>query len=563
LNKKLFWKLFTSYLLIIFVLTGVIILSVSIIINNFYINQVENDLKIRAYLTEAIIKKDRVELNQQNINNLFKHRDKKLSTRITVILPSGKVIGDSESNFALMENHKNRPEIKTAFSGKAGVSIRYSRTVKHNSLYVAVPLFSNGKISGVVRTSMPLSAVNSALNSIHSQLFLESLLIAFLSALLSIVVSRNFTKVSQSELFEKSLSTVIENSWNEIIIIDPDNFNLLYLNKRVLDECGYCLNELIGKNISQISRFSEENIKQYIDPVVSGEIITVTYESTRIRRNGSVYPVLVNLQLIEFFGKKAVLANCENISAKKEEEKIKNEFVSMVSHELRTPLTSIIGVLGLLLNTEIIKNTEKAKELLNIANSNSSRLLNLVNDILDMQKMEAGKMDFTLSEINLNKIINNILNLNKNYAEKYNVLLNFTESEKDIFINTDKDRFVQILTNLISNAIKFSPADETVNVALEKINDNTVRISVEDKGSGISEESKSKIFKKFSQTDSSDTRLKDGTGLGLYITKYLVEQMHGKIDFESKSGTGTTFYIDFPLLNIQTENEKLYFGDNI
>jgi PAS domain S-box-containing protein len=371
------------------------------------------------------------------------------------------------------------------------------------------------------------------------------LLFLFINFLIIILVSRKLTVFSHKELYEKNLSTIIENSWNEVVVIDPQDFTYIYLNKKVLDECGYKLEELAGKQISQITAFSYEKAAETIQPLISGKIQTLTYETTRIRRDGSTYPVIVNLQLMEFWGTKALVAICENISKRKEEEKTKNEFVSIVSHELRTPLTSIIGVLGLLLNSAISKDAEKSKELLNIAQNNSKRLLSLVNDILDIQKIEAGKIDFYLKDINLNEIIKNVIELNNSYAEKYHVSLNFLEGkEEDIFVYADKDRLIQSITNLVSNAIKFSPLNEVVNISLKTI-DNTVRISVEDKGKGISD--RSKIFKKFSQVDSSATRSKEGTGLGLYITKFFIEKMNGKIDFESSLEEGTHFYVDFPM----------------
>lgn len=382
--------------------------------------------------------------------------------------------------------------------------------------------------------------------------FIKYIMLLFfcLSTVVILLISRKLSEHSKVELFEKNLADIIENSFNEIVIIDPEDFSYIYLNKKVLKDTGYEFNELVGRPISETTPFSYETARKTVNPLFTGEAKTLTYETTRIRKNGTSYPIQVNLQLMEMFDKKVLVAICENISERKEEERIKNEFISMVSHELRTPLTSIMGVLGLLLNTNFCEDITKTKGLLNIAHSNSTRLLNLVNDILDMQKIEAGKVEFNIEKLNLNKVVKKLIELNTSYADKYHVSLTFSsELGENIFINADNDRLSQSITNLLSNAIKFSPVNETVNITLKKIN-GFARISIEDKGKGISEEARKKIYKKFSQVDSSSTRSKDGTGLGLYITKHLIEKMNGKIDFESEVGKGTSFYIDFPIVEI-------------
>lgn len=244
-----------------------------------------------------------------------------------------------------------------------------------------------------------------------------------------------------------------------------------------------------------------------------------------------------------------------DITELKHTEKLKNEFVSIVSHELRTPLTSIRGSLGLLVSGVLGTFSEKSKKLLDIANNNCERLLLLINDILDIEKIEAGKMEFQLKDTNLNQLIHEAVEANKMYAEKYSISLEIIQQE-ELLVSVDPGRLMQVLANLLSNACKFSPPNETVTIEIQK-KGNKGRVAVIDKGAGIPLEFQQRIFQKFSQADSSDTRGKGGTGLGLNISKSIIEKMGGMLDFISKPNEGTTFYFDLPLLDSSKKHEAI------
>jgi len=232
----------------------------------------------------------------------------------------------------------------------------------------------------------------------------------------------------------------------------------------------------------------------------------------------------------------------------KEVEKLKDEFVSIVSHELRTPLTSIKGALEFSLSGVLGAIPEKINELLNIALNNSNRLNNLINDILDINKISQGKIDFTMENLCLLPIIEETINNNISYAKQYDVSICIkNDINNNIYIKTDKNRFIQVLTNLISNAIKFSHKKGQVDIYVEE-NEKSVLINVQDYGIGIAKKNQEKLFKKFVQVDSSSTRAKGGTGLGLNISKMLIEKMNGKINFVSEENIGTTFSVQVPKL---------------
>ncbi len=234
-----------------------------------------------------------------------------------------------------------------------------------------------------------------------------------------------------------------------------------------------------------------------------------------------------------------------DISESKKVERMKSEFVSTVSHELRTPLTSIRGSLGLIAGGVAGEISPQVKAMVDIAYNNSERLVRLINDILDMEKIESGKMVFDMTPAALMPLVEQAIEANQSYAEQQGVKFTLKQSLPDGIANVDSDRTIQVLTNLLSNAAKFSPQGGTVDVSVVR-RGGRIRVSVEDHGPGISEEFSRRIFQKFAQADSSDTRQKGGTGLGLSISKAIVEHFGGELAFETEVGKGTTFYFDLP-----------------
>lgn len=272
------------------------------------------------------------------------------------------------------------------------------------------------------------------------------------------------------------------------------------------------------------------------------------HEWTFVRKDGSHVPVILSVTALrgsdgEITG---YLGLARDISEIKRIDRMKNEFISTVSHELRTPLTAISGALGIIVNGAAGAIPDTATKMLNIAHKNSLRLIHLVNDLLDMEKLSAGKMHFELKSQSILSIVNQSIDANAAYAAQYHVkfVLNNTLRE-DLRVNVDAQRLQQVLANFLSNAAKFSPPNEFVELRIENIFNN-VRVLVIDKGQGISDEFRSRIFQKFSQADSSDSRQKGGTGLGLAICKEIIERMGGRIGFFSESGKGSQFYFDLP-----------------
>jgi signal transduction histidine kinase len=239
----------------------------------------------------------------------------------------------------------------------------------------------------------------------------------------------------------------------------------------------------------------------------------------------------------------------------RETHQLKNEFVSTVSHELRTPLTSISAALRMVLGGMLGEVPAKINEILTVAAKNSQRLTLLINDLLDMEKLLAGKMVFDLKPSKVLPLLEQAVSENKAYADQFSVNYKINGSENDQWILIDGQRMQQVLANFLSNAAKFSKANSTVDINLT-CNNGYLCIGVRDYGQGISPDFQKRIFQKFAQADSTDSRKRGGTGLGLAISKELVERMGGKIGFTSEINQGSNFYAEFPLIKSLIEKQE-------
>jgi PAS domain S-box-containing protein len=268
-------------------------------------------------------------------------------------------------------------------------------------------------------------------------------------------------------------------------------------------------------------------------------------EFTGRRKDGSIFETDVTIsQIAPGSGYVAIV---RDVTHRKRIEAMKSEFVSTVSHELRTPLTSIGGALGLISSGAVGPVGEKAARLVQIAYNNCERLVRLINDILDIEKIEAGKMRFDMRHMRVTPLIDRVVASNSQFAAGRGVTLEARHPAWPLVIEGDDDRLEQLLTNLVSNAIKYSPAGGTVEIVAHEQGRN-VRLDVCDRGTGIPEEFRSRIFGKFAMADSSDSRARGGTGLGLSIAQEIARRHNGEISFADRAGGGTVFSVDLPLV---------------
>ncbi|HZF13710.1 MAG TPA: ATP-binding protein [Thermoanaerobaculia bacterium] len=270
---------------------------------------------------------------------------------------------------------------------------------------------------------------------------------------------------------------------------------------------------------------------------------TVDFENRLAGYDGTYH--WLSWRAVSVAGQGAVYATARDVSERKKLDHIKDDFISVVSHELRTPLTSIRGSLGLLAGGVGGEIPGPARELIDIAAKNSERLVRLINDILDFEKVESGAVAFRFQRIDLAALVEQAVESNRSYAQPFNVRFEVTASLSDAWVWADPDRLLQVLANLLSNAAKFSPRGDRVMIALTR-SDGRLRVSVTDQGRGIPSDFQHRVFERFAQADASSTRQKGGTGLGLAISKTIVERHGGHIGFETRPAAGTTFFFDLP-----------------
>jgi PAS domain S-box-containing protein len=312
---------------------------------------------------------------------------------------------------------------------------------------------------------------------------------------------------------------------------------------------GYAREELLGKNIDMLVperfRTNDPAHRNAFFAKPARREVGAGLELFGLRKNGSEIPIEIGLTPFHTSEGDFVISSVVDVSQRRENDRIRNEFISTVSHELRTPLTSISGSLGLLQSGAVGVLPEKAAAMVRIAYQNSDRLRRIINDILDIGRIEAGRLDLQMVNAPIGELVRQALEANSGYAEKYKVRFLLEQSDTNDEAVVDVDRLMQVMTNLLSNAAKFSEPDAAVVVRILS-GPTAVRVEVEDSGSGIPEAFRARIFEKFAQADSSATRRFEGTGLGLSIARKLVEAMGGTIGFSTMMGRGTIFHIELP-----------------
>jgi PAS domain S-box-containing protein len=275
-------------------------------------------------------------------------------------------------------------------------------------------------------------------------------------------------------------------------------------------------------------------------------IIGSSRELEARRKDGAIVPVEISLGEVQLGDRHLYIGVLRDLTERRRVDRLQNELLSTVSHEFRTPLTSIVGALGLLKGGVAGELAPQARRLVELAHDNGHRLVRLVNDFLDLEKMRSGRLEFRLAPHALAPLLRQSVEAIRAYADGYGVVLAVELAEEDLLAFVDPERVQQVLANLISNAVKFSPRGGTVHVGLARDGGAAV-ISVRDEGPGIPPEFRARVFEKFAQADASDTRGRAGTGLGLSIVKSIVERLDGQVGFDSTPGKGTTFRVGLPL----------------
>lgn len=433
------------------------------------------------------------------------------------------------------EFYKNKPSQE-----KLDKTLSVTRTVQLYDKEISVRIVPTREFVARQRTSLPFLVLGAGL-------LIAGLLSLTVRAILISKIRAHYLKAS-----EETFRSAMDHASIGMALVSLEG-GWLRVNGALCDLIGYDEEELLKTNFQAITPPDDLGTDlELLQKVLRNEIQTYQMEKRYFHKNGHIIWVLLSVSLVRHpDGKpKHFISQIQDITERHEMDKMKNEFISIVSHELRTPLTSIRGSLGLIEGTLSKDLPDKVNYLLALAHKNTERLIALINDILDIDKIASGKMRFDIKDENLAELISSGVESNAGYAEQYKIRFECSEIPRDVNILVDAIRWQQIFSNILSNAAKFTSEGGLVKIFVTD-NGDTVRVSVQDQGPGIADEFKSRIFGKFSQENSSLTRSKGGSGLGLNISKQLTESMGGQIGFVTEVGVGSTFWIEFPKAKLE------------
>ena len=421
LKKRLLWHLYPTYLLLTVIAVLAVAWYTSHSLRRFYFNHVSEDIKSRAHLIQQQISSDLINRDFEKIDRLCKTTGPLSATRITVILPDGKVIGDSDEQVNSMENHADRSEFQDAMVTGLGRSERPSDTLGKNMMYLAVPIHQENEIVAVVRTSVPVSAIDEQLRRIYLKILWAVLIVAVLAAVIS-----------------------------------------LGLSKRI-----------------------------------------------------------------------------------KQLEKVRQDFVANVSHELKTPITSIKGFVETL-QEGALDEPEQAGRFLDIIGKHADRLNAIIDDLLALSRLEEDSEHRALSfeMTSLKPVLNEAVDLSRVDAEDKQIQIDL-DCKENLQARVNPALLEQAVTNLISNAIKYSSEESRIEIKADHT-ENEIRIAVRDQGCGIDKKYQERIFERFYVIDKSRSRKLGGTGLGLAIVKHIAQVHDGRITVQSQPNSGSTFTLHLP-----------------
>ncbi|WP_414751944.1 PAS domain S-box protein [Anabaena sp. CCY 9910] len=370
----------------------------------------------------------------------------------------------------------------------------------------------------------------------------------------------NDRKRAEEELLH--LSQALESAVEGISQLDTQG-HYIKVNPAYAQITGYTPEEMIGMEwtLTVHPDDQEKMMAAYRQMLKNGK---VEMEARAMRKDGSAFYKQVVMVKAYNQQQECIGHYCfmKDISDRREVERLKDEFVSVVSHELRTPLTSISGALDLLASKVVPAGSEDAQRMLNIAANNTDRLVRLINDILDIERIESGKIQITPQACNAADLMTQSVEVMEELAEQGGIQLSMSPLSAHLW--ADPDRIIQVFTNLISNAIKFSPVGATVWVTakipekseLEKFPTPVILFEVKDQGRGIPADKLESIFERFGQVDASDSRQKGGTGLGLAICRSILQHHGGQIWAESTLGEGSTFFFTLPIFPEEQNQEE-------
>jgi len=591
-RKTLFWKLYPSFLIISFISLLAIVMIALWSFKSFYYQERALDLEIRAKILTPEFSRLIQSQSFQEIQSKSQKLGDDSSTRITIILPSGKIIGDNKKDPATMDNHKNRPEIAQAILSGKGLSIRYGHTLAIDSMYFAIPIIVEDKIIGIMRTSTPLFTLQNALWSIYYKVSLGFFILIIMTAFTSWWMSKSLVRPleiikTQAQILAKGdFSSRVElrsndsleseelgQAFNEIAIQLNQRIEII-LNQRNEQEAVFSsmIEGVIAVDSSEnilrinqaaynILKISEKNIEgiklnNVINNAELHNLILFALQQNKpvgqeiIIHNDDEYEQVLFAQsapLLDIHKNKCgTLVVFNDITKLKEFELQRKEFVANVSHELRTPLTAIQGLSETLIEFPDL-DPDKRAYFINVIHTHSIRLESIIENLLTLSKIEKETEidEIDLVDESITLALSNAIFLCKDKALKRNIDIILNNAE-EVKFKHNSSLIEQAIINLLNNAIKYSNGNSEIKITVVK-QSHDIKISVADKGSGIPEEHLTRLFERFYRVDKARSRELGGTGLGLSIVKHIALAHRGTVTVSSELDKGSIFSLILPL----------------
>ena len=602
-SKKLIWHIFPINLCITLGAIYLVTWFGSVTLQNFYHTQKTQALEDRARLIEGQVSDFLSSRREKELEEFCRMAGRKSSTRITVILPSGTVVADSNEDAARMENHGDRSEIISALNGTTGSSIRFSATLAKKMLYVAIPLYpgienANERKAdpfGVLRLSFDVSSIDEILEGVQLKIVFGAIILAMIAAAGTMVVAHRISRplermkdgaerfalgdfkkplvatddmslevraLSESmnrmaRQLEERFNTILQqrneqnavlSSMLEAVIVVDTNEKIVGINKAASKLFNIRSQDAAGKSIQEVIRNIQ--LQAMVREILASD--TAVVDEVVVNKSGSEFFLQTNgVKLFnntgECFGALMVM---NDVTRLRRLENVRRDFVANVSHELKTPVTSIKGYAETILDSAL-EDADQTKKFLEIIVRQSNQLHAIVDDLLSLSKIEqdTDKEGIVLTRGKVKYVLNAAVQVCSLKAKEKDISLNI-DCPEDLEVAMDSTLMEQAVANLVINAVKYSDPGSQVKIwgyEIDQDDKEMLAISVQDYGVGIGKEHLPRLFERFYRSDKARSRKLGGTGLGLAIVKHIAQAHNGTVSVESEIGKGSVFTILLPV----------------
>ncbi len=587
-RKRLLWQLFASYLLIALAPLAISGGYAIHAFRQFHLAEIQSQLEARARLFEQLLAGRWSVEESPAIDALTVEAMKRTGTRVTVLLPTGRVLGDSERDPGAMDNHLNRPEIETALQGRTGVSIRYSNTLKRTMMYVAIPVLKENRSAGVIRTSVPLSALEDTVSRVRRELLLGGALLLALASAAGLIASRRVSRTleelkrgaerfGQGQLekplpipdseelgglaralndmanqLSKRLQTVVQQrSELEAVLFSMVEGVLAVDTAQRIVNFNQAAAWLLGFDAGAArGRYLQESVRNIeLQEIAAGVLQDGLPLEREILIRGEVeekYLQVHGTLLQDSKGKAAgALLVFNDMTRLRRLENVRRDFVANVSHELKTPITSIKASVETLLDGALA-DPANARRFLSIVLRQADQLNHIIEDLLSLSRLEreSEKSEIPIEDASLAEILHNAVQACDVPAQEKGMEIRL-HCDPSLRTRVNPPLLQQAVVNLIDNAIKYSEPRTRIDVqAVEE--EDRFTLSVRDQGYGIEPKHLPRVFERFYRVDKGRSRKQGGTGLGLAIVKHIAQAHGGQTSVESNPGHGSVFSIHLP-----------------